>query len=242
MPGATARLQPACYTSRVPASTRGAARRRIARREAWEWAVAFGWPAVRVLALGTALAIAVTIVVWQATDPRGERAALGPVIAAGARWGLGAALPLALWVGSSTLVRRLARAWALVPLVSIPLAVGGSLYLCSGVLHARAEDVIVAVNGSLDARGLSTLAGLAGPPTRPLGRLPSVFGEAGEAFFDPPARAALDALTFEIGAAIAMGFVPALVVSMVALAIGYRRGFERRHEADLERLRAPRDA
>lgn len=203
----------------------------VARKEAWTWFAAFAGPALRVLALMAILGVALVIVMSGLADPRGGRAPLDAQVALGVEVGLLLGIAPAVWAGLSSLAFTLARGWALVPALGIPACVAGALALVRGALHARADEVVHAVNERLDARGLELLTGVLAHAPRTLGPgdVLDVMAEAGEPFFDPPVRAALDALAVELESAILAGLVVGLVVSVPALVVGYRRGFARRH-------------
>jgi hypothetical protein len=215
------------------------ARARIRRRELTAWAVGFGWPALRVYALGSALTLALVFVLWGTIAPHGEAAPPDDVLRFALGYGLLTWTGPAIWSGLSELAWKLTRFWALVPAISIPAFVILSLYVLRGVLRARADEVVHAVSECLDARSLEMIAdpfagtdAMPGPLT-----LPTLLAEAGEAFFDPPAVAALSAFRTELIFALALGLAPGVLLSLIALSIGYRKGYRMRHEADLERLR-----
>lgn len=218
------------------------ARARMRRRELSTWVVGFGWPALRVYLLGTTLTLALVFALWSTIAPRGEPAPESDVILFAIGYGLLTWTGPALWAGLSELTWKLTRFWALVPAISIPAAVGGSIYASQAVLRSQADDLVHAVTTCLDQRGLAVLeepfSGGTALPT-PF-TLPTLLAEAGEAFFDPTAQRALDAFRSELLLAIGLGLVPSVTLSLVALGIGYRSGYARRHEADLDRLRAAR--
>ncbi len=215
------------------------ARARIRRKELTTWLVGFCWPALRVYLLGTVLTLALVLVLWSTIQPRGEAAPESDVLLFALGYGLLTWTGPAIWAGLSELAWKLTRFWALVPAIGIPVSVGLSLYVFQGVLRSRADDVVHAVSACLDARSLEMLSdpfagtdAMPGPLT-----LPTMLAEAGQAFFDPPARHALDAFRGELLSAIVIGLVPSVAVSLLALFVGYRAGYAARHEADLERVR-----
>lgn len=215
------------------------ARARIRRREITAWLVGFAWPALRVYVLGIVLTLATVFALWGSVEPRGEAAPSDEVLAFAIGYGLLTWTGPAIWAGLSELAWKLTRFWALVPAIAIPASVGLALYAFQGVLRSRADEVVHAVSDCLDSRSLEMLddpfAGahaMPGPLT-----VPTMLAEAGEAFFDPPARIALAAFRTELLFALGVGLVPGVTLSLIALTIGYRGGYAARHEADLERIR-----
>jgi hypothetical protein len=219
------------------------ARARIRRKELTLWLVGFGWPALRVYALGTTLTLALVFALWGTISPGGEAAPPDEVLTFAIGYGLLTWTGPALWAGLSELAWRLARFWALVPAIAIPAFVIASLYAFQGVLRSRADDLVHAVSDCLDARSLEMLtdpfagtSAIPGPLT-----VPTLLAQAGEAFFDPPARVAFDAFRGELLSALSIGLAPGVALSIAALFVGYRAGYAVRHEADLERIRGARE-
>jgi hypothetical protein len=215
-----------------------AIRRRIARREALLWASAFGWPALRVLVLGTLLGIGIVMGMSEMMEPLGEEAASGDVLAFGVRYGLMLTTVPAVWAGLSSLAFRLARGWAVVPALTLPSYVAVACWIRQDELRASATALSHAVSAQLDAHGLETaqvIATQSGVPTA--ADVPALMAHAGASFFDDHVRTALDALDHEVVITLVVSLVPGVLVSLLALSVGYRRGWRVRHEADLERLR-----
>lgn len=215
----------------TPDASRPRARSGVARKEAWTWFAAFTGPALRVLVLMAIVGVALVVVTSGLGDPRGGPAPLEAQVVLGVEYGLLLGIAPAVWAGLSSLAFTLARGWALVPALGIPACVAGAIVLLRGALRARADEVVHAVNERLDARGLEMLSGVLShaPHTTGPGDVLDVMADAGEPFFDPPVRAALDALAVELELAIVAGLTLGVLLSVPALVIGFRRGFARRH-------------
>lgn len=216
-----------------------AIKRRIARREVRLWLSAFGWPALRVLVLGTALGIAIVVGLSEMFEPLGDDADTSDVLALGVRYGLLLTLVPAVWAGLSSLALRLARGWTVVPALTLPVYVMIACWLRRDEVRASAGALSDAVNAQMDTHGLE-MAETLGMPTSGLPLetdVPMRMAHAGAGFFDDHVQGALAALEHEVSFILLASVLPGVVVSLVALAVGYRRGWAVRHEADLERLR-----
>ena len=214
-------------------------RRRMARREAALWLSAFGWPALRVLVLGAALGVALVVLASETVDSIGEGAAMPDLLSLGVRYGLLMAVAPAVWAGVASLALRLARGWAVVPALTLPLYVAIACWLRADALRSAMRALSAAVDRHLDQGGVEVLRDLApaaGGAPLPTD-VPMLMAHAGDAFLDGPVRVALAALEGEVGITLIAALVPGVLVSIVALSVGYRRGWAERHEADLERLR-----
>jgi len=231
-----------------------AIKRHMARREIALWASAFGWPALRVLVLGVALGVAIVVFFSETGESIGEQAETSDVLTLGVRYGLLLTLVPAVWAGLSSLAFRLARGWAVIPALTLPVYVIVACWLRQDELRASAAALSAAVSHTIDAHGLAIAQQIAMPggalpiamPTDgiPLaGDVPLLLAQAGDTFFEAPVRTALSLLERQVTITLVAALVPGVLVSLLALSIGYRRGFALRHEADLERLRkldAPR--
>lgn len=213
-------------------------RRRIARREVALWLSAFGWPALRVLVLGVGLGITIVFFFSQSVEPLAEAAATSDVLWLGARYGLLLTLVPAIWAGLSSLAFQLARGWAVIPALTLPIYVGIAGWLRQDDLRASALALTNAVSGQLDQDSLAITRQVALPDVTgsPMD-VPMLAAHVGDVFFTPPVRAALNGLETQLVLTVIAALVPGVLVSVIALSVGYRRGWAVRHEADLERLR-----
>ena len=214
-------------------------RSRMRRREIALWLTGFGWPALRVLVLGTLLGLAIVFGMSEMVEPLGDDASPTDVAVLGLRYGLYLSIVPAIWAGLSSLALRLARGWAVIPALTLPLYVMIAAWLRAGVLRSSVDALTRAVNAQLDARSaeMADQIGMPSDGMLPGVEVPMLMARAGDTFFDAPVRAALAVVEREVVFTLIAALVPGLLVSFVALAIGYRRGWEARHEADLERLR-----
>ena len=115
----------------TPTPTSTELRARIARREVLLWLGAFGWPLLRVLALGGVVGVACSLLLTEALGRMLADARSSEVALLGLRWGLALALAPALWAGLSSLALKLARGWALVPAFVLPAYVFAAAWLRS---------------------------------------------------------------------------------------------------------------
>ncbi len=215
-----------------------AIRSRMARREIGLWLSAFGWPALRVLVLGVGLGIVVVLGLSESIEPLGAAASTDDVLWLGARYGILITIVPAIWAGLSSLAFRLARGWAVVPALTLPAYVGVACWLRQSELRASAQALSETVNAQIDLNGLSIAQQLAMPSiTATPMDVPLLMAHAGDVFFTPPVRAAVAGLEGEVVLTLIAALVPGVLVSVLALSVGYRRGWAQRHEADLERLR-----
>lgn len=215
-----------------------AIRSRMARREIGLWLSAFGWPALRVLVLGVGLGIVLLVGLSESIEPLGEAASSDDVLWLGARYGILLTIVPAIWAGLSSLAFRLARGWAVVPALTLPAYVGVACWLRRDDLRASAVALADAVNTQVDLSSLSLAQQVAMPSiTAAPMDVPMLMAHAGDAFFAPPVRAAVSGLEGQVVLTLIAALVPGVLVSILALSVGYRRGWAVRHEADLERLR-----
>jgi hypothetical protein len=189
--------------------------------------------------LGTALGMAIVFGMSEMIEPLGQDASTSDVVALGVRYGLLLTLVPAVWAGISSLAFRLARGWAVIPALTLPVYVMIACWLRQDTLRASAAALSDAVNAEIDAHGLEMAETIAMPTQGiPLAMdVPALMAHAGAGFFDEHVQRALTALEREVSFTLLASLVPGVLVSLVALSVGYRRGWAERHEADLDRLR-----
>lgn len=209
------------------------------RREAGLWLSAFGWPALRVLLLGMLLGVAILVFYSEMSETLGEDAEPTDLITLGARYGLLLALVPAVWAGLSSLAFRLARGWAVIPALTLPVYVIVACWLRQDDLRTSFDALSEAVNRQIDTHGLQMAQQIAMPANGvPLAAdVPMRMDQAGDLLLAGPVRTALGFLEQQVTITLIAALVPGVLVSLLALSVGFRRGWAERHEADLERLR-----
>lgn len=183
------------------------------------------------LVIGAALLFALCLVSYF-TDDDGSRPGFVVYALFAAAYSLYLAAFPAIAFAFLVLAWRIARAWILVPIVTVPALVWLSLWLFQDVLAGCAA----AVGGGLGlatARHTWLIAGLgkaahAGPVVLIIA-LPLLVIDLGMILISPEFLVPLLVLMAVFVAVVLAGLIPATMISIPALAIGYWRGFKRRH-------------
>ncbi|MEZ4431728.1 MAG: hypothetical protein R3F65_04900 [bacterium] len=218
-----------------PATVRGALRaelRHLARR----FARAFGWT----LMVGVGL-LAMFFAHGVLTAPPNTAATgLSPVLAlpVAVAYSLFVAFFPALVVGLIALAWAAAGAAVLVPLVLIPLCLALAGWLSAELLADQTRAALAALTAAAGGHHWMVLgigqAARIGPLVLVIA-LPLLVADLGLVVLDPGFLFELAVLAVELALITALALIPALLVSGVALSIGWWRGFRRRHAAALRR-------
>lgn len=144
----------------------------------------------------------------------------------------------ALVVGLIALAWAAAGAAVLVPLVLIPLCIALAGWLSADLLADQTRTALAALVAAAGDHDWMVLG--IGPAARigPLVliiALPLLVADLGLVVLDPGFLFELAVLAVELALIVALALIPALLVSGVALSIGWWRGFRRRHATALRR-------